>query len=293
MQYIIGTAASNMFLPHLQRMGLYIAQQTLRNTFQSELSNSNTNFIQDWSGNILKDFLAKGLLGAGGYVVLDKILAQYKEKSVETKSKEDLTDDYSNIKKMLAMLVMFLFYFTGEKDVFDYVKRNLKENIKISKNELEIQESQKALGIVSDFQENELNVAGDWTLYESIVNKFYREEIESRGPNFSFLYYLHPLKFQKLNPMRLFFSIFLGLSISISNFFGVKYKMGSSSIQIYKLFLYFEVLAHLLKLHNMGPLYNLVMQLKGYILSKNIKDSAILKIKSPFALYPSNPWTTS
>jgi len=291
MQFLMGSAVSNIFLPYMQKTGLYIAKETLKNTFHMDMFDSNANFIENWSGNILKDFLAKGFLGAAGYWLFEKTMKTSKISSVE-KDKEPQSYE---ITKLLSLLVMFLFYFTGEKDIFDYVKTNLKQNMKMSKNELEIRESEIALGILNSFQENESNVAGDWTLYQNIVQRWYQKEIETQRPQFSYMYYLNPFKLEKIHPVRILFSVFVGLSISISNFFGVHSKKGSNSIQLYKLVLYIEILAHFLKVHHMGPLYNLLTELKNYIVGKaapNEKNSRSgLEIKTPFKLYPSNPWS--
>jgi hypothetical protein len=295
MQYIVGTAMSKIILPYIKRTGLYIAQETLKSTLNVQMFDANMNFVENWGGNVVKDFLAKGFLGASGYFLFDKIVGNSKPNS-ELKINEIDIKKY-DLSKVFATLVMFLFYFTGEKDVFDYVKTNLKQDIKMSKDEEEIRESEIALGIVNAFEENESNVAGDWTLYQSIVKKFYKEEIETSRPTFSYMYYFQPYNLKKYHPVRMLFSVFVGLSISISNFFGLKHKKGSSSIQIYKLVLYFEVLAHLLKLHNMAPLYNIVTQLKKYVLSTrpavaNEQKPMESNFKSVLKLYPSNPWTS-
>jgi hypothetical protein len=274
----------------MNQTGLYIGNNIIQNILVKTLIGNWMKSDDDYNQTIIiKDKLSEGLstliFSTLALITGKRVYDLYRKKQ-ENRSSINMGRLFTNKDNerlyiyFLFGIATYIFHQTGVRDIRAYIKNSNDSNIKDILEQVEKDGSIKLISVIEEASSDHNSV---WNLYTFIINKYYH----------SVPYYnsSHPKivdRITDVNILRIMFNIFLGFSIRLNGLIVRHDKNnGEKSSNWMTLFLYIEMFFHLLKVHDMAPMYQIIKSTFKYLFPEYFSK---LYITSTDFNKKINPW---
>lgn len=150
----------------------------------------------------------------------------------------------------VSIIVLFMEY-TGIVEIQNYIQRDAK----VSQEKSAEKTFSEKLNLTAKEINSEKNKEAPSTLFQQIIHSRYKEETfyrENKGIK-------GVAKLKNVDPVRIIFNVMIGAMVHANNFIGIQQADNQEKLEKLshwaQIFLYWEVLAHLLKMHGVAPMY--------------------------------------
>lgn len=220
----------------LNQTGLYIGRSMVSNFIDT-----GQKWIQGTFYESINSILLSVVAASTGKSIFDMLS---KEK-VKTEKKNSF-DNHSLYIYLVLGIATYMLHQVGVRDIKEFLNQQKRRDI-----EDVLRQSQEidSLGIFAGSEHSYATHEKQWSLYTAIVNRFYKGN-SSYDPNAA------ATNAYNISFIRAIFNVILGLSIKIDSLIkNPDENNGENSSQWISLLLYIEMLAHLLRMHNVAPMY--------------------------------------